>query len=87
MSDHSAGEQPAPQFELRVTLDASGNVNLHGPLHLKVLCLGALEAAKEALLGYHRHMARKAAEEEARKPKIVAAGPGWPPPPHRNGRG
>ncbi len=36
-------------FELTVQVTQAGNVNVSGPLQNKIICLGALELAKEAV--------------------------------------
>lgn len=53
-------EPEAPTaIEIRIVL-AGGNLTLAGPVHEKILCLGLLESAKEALLEMHRQKPSKA---------------------------
>lgn len=56
----------APMLELRVTVDQKGRVYVRGPIHLQLLCLGALEQAKQAIQGWNAQQARREAEEAER---------------------
>lgn len=40
-------------LQLVVAVDDTGQLNVNGPLHDKILCLGLLEAAKQAVLNYN----------------------------------
>lgn len=41
-----------PQIELTVRVLPNGQVQVHGPIHDKILCLGLLELGKNAVLTY-----------------------------------
>lgn len=41
------------EFELIIKLRKDGSVNVTGPIQNKVLCYGAMEAAKEAIHDWH----------------------------------
>lgn len=39
--------------ELKITMDAqTGAINVNGPIHNKILCLGMLELGKQAVLAF-----------------------------------
>ena len=39
---------------LKITLKEDGNIDVNGPLHNKVLCLGMMEIAKDLVLKYRQ---------------------------------
>lgn len=55
--------EPKINVEFHITLE-NGSLNLAGPLNDKILCLGLLESAKEAVLSMHRENDRRINEHK-----------------------
>lgn len=71
MSD-TAGTPKQPQAQLIITLTEGGQVELTGPLHLEVLCLGMMEKAKQGLANWNQR--QRAAQQEAAQRNSIEVG-------------
>lgn len=59
-----------PEFELVIRMNKDGSVHVTGPIQNKVLCYGAMEAAKEAIGSWHANQKAEPQLELATAPMV-----------------
>lgn len=53
-TDPQVAVMPQQTFELKITMNAQGQINVNGPLENAVVCFGMMECAKEAIKEYNK---------------------------------